>query len=522
MTLTVMGVTYTKGGPNQFTYTGIPVDYRVTIDPGSDFPPDTEISVRITASDIANNEMTPYLWYFNRPPTPPPTPPTCESLGCYTAPQVCIEPITGPTEVPPECPAMPICGDGRCELPETSISCRFDCIIPLPEPTVPPAQAHILSDLRFTAFNDALAIPLQGDNSVHVLPSLSYTVYLNQKNIPQIPARVYLKSATGTYALIPRSGTSEYTTGVVSPAEIGRTEEVIYIEYPDGTSDNLAYNLVVEQPGFVYEQSGDQDQRIAGSEVTVYEHTTTGKVIWNADVFGQMNPMETAINGEFRFMVPVGGVYSLEVKKDGYVTQATAAQRKDQNVMTEPVKVAKPLGAAIQDIASSGGTVTEKITQITEVIGDSFGQSVDRLGEMLTTWQNDPEVQEAVAKFTLPSVVMVAGFNLGGLIAFTLGALLWPLLALLLLKLRRVRSGNKPLSFEEFRAWLAKLNFSLEIPLFIIVALLAFLNPSPFLIGILMLQGAGTFIYGYIYERFRLKGSYKAKPKDYLSSLWGE
>jgi hypothetical protein len=94
---------------------------------------------------------------------------------------------------------------------------------------------------------------------------MSYTVYLNQKNIPQVPSKVFLKSATGTYALIPRTGTSEYTTTIISPTELGRYREVISLEYPDGTLDNLSYDLVVDQPGYVYEKSGTTETRTAGA-----------------------------------------------------------------------------------------------------------------------------------------------------------------------------------------------------------------------------------------------------------------
>ncbi|MFH0928381.1 MAG: Ig-like domain-containing protein [bacterium] len=71
LTVTIMGVTYTKNGVNRFTETGVALDYQISITPIAPFPADTLVTVRVTAQDLANNVMAPYSWSFNRPPLPP-------------------------------------------------------------------------------------------------------------------------------------------------------------------------------------------------------------------------------------------------------------------------------------------------------------------------------------------------------------------------------------------------------------------------------------------------------------------
>jgi len=63
----VDGIEYTLAGPNTFTYTGDPLNYRITVDPIQDFLPDTPVRVEIRAMDLASNVMNPYIYTFNEP-----------------------------------------------------------------------------------------------------------------------------------------------------------------------------------------------------------------------------------------------------------------------------------------------------------------------------------------------------------------------------------------------------------------------------------------------------------------------
>lgn len=72
--VTIDGIDYTLAGPNAFTYTGDPLNYRITVDPIQDFLPDTPVQVEIRAQDLSNNIMNPYIYSFNEP-IPDVTPP---------------------------------------------------------------------------------------------------------------------------------------------------------------------------------------------------------------------------------------------------------------------------------------------------------------------------------------------------------------------------------------------------------------------------------------------------------------
>jgi hypothetical protein len=71
----IHGTVYTLAGADKFTYTGVPLDYTITIQPAVAFPANTEIVAKVDAKDLDNNVMSTYVWTFNKPPPPPPPPP---------------------------------------------------------------------------------------------------------------------------------------------------------------------------------------------------------------------------------------------------------------------------------------------------------------------------------------------------------------------------------------------------------------------------------------------------------------
>lgn len=71
LSINVEGITYTKSGPNTFSYTGGAAAYDITINPAVDFPTGATIDVAIDAEDLANNPMSTYTYSFSLDSTPP-------------------------------------------------------------------------------------------------------------------------------------------------------------------------------------------------------------------------------------------------------------------------------------------------------------------------------------------------------------------------------------------------------------------------------------------------------------------
>ncbi|MFZ5365522.1 MAG: Ig-like domain-containing protein [Patescibacteria group bacterium] len=67
VTVKIEGIEYKLAGPNTFTYTGDPLNYRITVDTIQDFTPDTPVQVEIRGQDLSGNTMNPYIYTFNEP-----------------------------------------------------------------------------------------------------------------------------------------------------------------------------------------------------------------------------------------------------------------------------------------------------------------------------------------------------------------------------------------------------------------------------------------------------------------------
>ncbi len=91
-------------------------------------------------------------------------------------------------------------------------------------------------------------------------------------------------------------------------------------EYIENLSDGFEVNVkwLIDPSGYVYEV--DSDNRIEGVTTTVYYKDENGNVtLWEADEYGQKNPLITDEEGKYAWDVPEGE-WQVKYEKDGYET----------------------------------------------------------------------------------------------------------------------------------------------------------------------------------------------------------
>ena len=96
-------------------------------------------------------------------------------------------------------------------------------------------------------------------------------------------------------------------------------------EKPEPHATQNAERDVGRDPaGFVYE--GMESNRVSGVTTTVYYSAYpdgSGKVQWNAADYGQENPLQTNLYGQYQWMVPAG-YWQVKYEKPGFETQYSA------------------------------------------------------------------------------------------------------------------------------------------------------------------------------------------------------
>jgi len=104
---------------------------------------------------------------------------------------------------------------------------------------------------------------------------------------------------------------------------------------------------LIDPSGYVYDASIGTSARIQGATATLY--TSPGGVLWNAALFGQVNPQITDAQGNYGWNVPAGSYYVV-VSRAGYTTTTSIT-------VTVPPPVTT-LNIGMQPVAAPPGPAT--------------------------------------------------------------------------------------------------------------------------------------------------------------------
>lgn len=402
---TVDGVDYSLTGPYFFTYSGDVLDYYLEIDPIADWPDQTEITISVYGCDVAGNCKT-TVWRFNKPPPPPPT---CEEI--YVQCDYWYETYDCELEeiVCEDCPACPVCPGDEIDGVEV-IEEELD----LPEVTAD----ELMNRDAVSAFALSERVPLGIDalGFFYLLPSVDYTIKLDQTYLPQEVSSVQWFADGTRYSLADKAGV--YTGNFMSPSETGAYPTHLIVSYMDGTVDRLDFTMMNMPYAQVMTETETGDYvATAGVQVTVLDAQGN---LWNADYYLQENPTYTDASGEYGFLVPSGS-YALEFSYEGYDPE------RDEvtviNVINDP-QMMDLLPATLSEIL------------------DNPLLAIDAIDFYLDEVRDIPGVPEAAA-FSIPPMLLLA---LGNLLLLALLFSLLPFLQYLftapfLLIARRKRKG---------------------------------------------------------------------------------
>jgi len=393
----VQGVDYTYDGVNRFTHSGDAMDYFITVDPITDFPDGVMVRVQVDAEDLDNNVMSPYRWFFNEPPVPPPVPPTCEELGCPT-PEECIT----PEEVP------------ECVEPE---------VLEIPETTVEPGEMVSRDRIEFWASRRTVRLFPDSLQTIKVLTGTTYSVLISRDAFSKEVEEIWWYSGASSYRLAFDAGRNGYWTDIGANESVTAVPSHIIINYSDGTTDVSDYIVQTVPYGWVYEQTAEGQAPVDNAKVTVYKVESPG-VVWNAGAYYQSNPDWTAVDGQFGFYVPQG-YYYLTVEKPGYETAQTATFYVRSSIINSPLqleKIPEPV------------TIVEEVGQAAALVGETITDTAEKIQAAIADFV--PEPVEEAADYIAPAAVGLALLNLGtavslaNLLPFLYGLITQPLLLL--------------------------------------------------------------------------------------------
>ncbi len=366
------------------------------------------------------------------PAAAPPPPPVCGDNVCVapettlSCPADCsVGPVCGnaacePPEdnlsCPADCPAGPppppgpVCGNAACEPPEDSNSCPADCPAPPAEPPVvpPPQQSEtepIDADLiRYYALGRRLELHRDGSGFFRILPGRTLSVLIPEAAPPRSVASITLNFGQGSYLFaepVPSETERAWSVDVAAPANTGVVSGTIIVTYEDDTSDIVPFEIRVEGFGTIYARKEGRDVPVAGAVVKIERHVNPW-FDWDATPYLQTNPVTTAADGSFAYMVPQGE-YRIAVTHDGHRAYLSAPFNVTTEVVNPRIELI-PLPPTLTEVIVPGAPIVENIGNVARALG-AQGAYVTKIFQNEVV--EDPRVKTAATSYVVPAAAAV-------------------------------------------------------------------------------------------------------------------
>ncbi len=305
-------------------------------------------------------------------------------------------------------PVVAVCGNGICDVNESTLSCLVDCpVVPqIPEVEVPPTTVSgeeklNASDLFIYVVGKTIRLAM--DNAeVEVYPGLTLVVVIPDVAIPR-PIRTAIVNFLGrAFAM---TETNSYEVVLPVPLTLVPQSLVAVVNYIDGSTDSASMTINIRPRPRVVDTNGVP---VAGAEVELLREVSGEFVTWSAAPFEQVNPVQSANDGSFGFVVPEG-LYRIRVSKSGYLTNLIGAFNQKPGIITG-------------DITLIHLPEPDLLSQI-DFVGEVARQTVENI-------RNDEQLRDQAESVATPAIVGVAVINAVAVGAAT--ASLAPFLASLL------------------------------------------------------------------------------------------
>ncbi len=197
----------------------------------------------------------------------------------------------------------------------------------------------------------------------------------------------------------------------VSPNSSGNHQFRVSLSHSSGNKDVFTWTLRTEEYGGIFDAVTNVP--LYGAVVSIFANPS--RELWNASIYGQINPITTTADGKFGFIVP-NGEYTLRIEKQGFDVVEDRLTVNDhivslnkfltQSVTFEPkVEEKVVLSPEIQldaQIKKNLETITNKIEETIKV-----SETAGKVSEKLEEFSLNPTVQVATRRIVPPVSVGV-------------------------------------------------------------------------------------------------------------------
>ncbi|MSR85255.1 hypothetical protein EXS71_02350 [Candidatus Uhrbacteria bacterium] len=269
--------------------------------------------------------------------------------------------------------------------------------------TVPllPAQAIALTP-EFYAHDGAIQLQANLSGRLSAFAGQGIFLRLSVIGLPALVTGGSVRIGSALYALAPSLAGDAWIVTFV-PALIPSDVSVsIVLEFSDKTFGSAERIIRVFPLGRVVEDTllGLSDQPISAASVNLFERHGGELTLWNGKRFGQANPVASAKDGSYGFLVP-NGSYRLQISKTGYSTSTRDIEVSD-NVVGFLMGLKKN-PKSFREVINPSAPLAQNVRAVAEEAGRVVNQALEAV--------RTPENQAIAQTIVAPTVVTIAAAN---------------------------------------------------------------------------------------------------------------
>lgn len=278
--------------------------------------------------------------------------------------------------------------------------------------TVPDFAKLGLQDIDFFVGNGKISLAPAG-SMITSLAGTGLMVSVSKDDLASTPVAVLLRVNGDRHQLVLDAQGKNYYTVITFPG-IGSYQAYLEVDYGASQFDSVGFKIQGLPYGDVL---GENNQRLSGVKVSLYHKD--GRLM-SMDVYGQVNPFLTNINGNYGWVVP-NGEYYLLAEMVGYYDRKTPVFQVSNhlvnsqlNLIVKPKKIKEiidhgaTLSTNVKNVAKNLGQKTKAVSQLTwrgtKDVAQATAKAVDEIAD-------NPEVEKAVEKVVAPVAVGVVAVS---------------------------------------------------------------------------------------------------------------
>jgi len=193
--------------------------------------------------------------------------------------------------------------------------------IVVPTSTTPVTPGIVITPEYFAA-NGTVQLIENAAGQIASIVGRPVSVRVPTAGLGRVPQSATIQVGSSLYALTPLLNGESWGATFVPSNRIENVPVTVTFHFADGTEARASTVISVQGMARILSREGVNPNPVAlpGAKVTLYEMTVSGWQVWNGSRYGQANPMQSAADGSYGFIVK-NGSYRIVAEKDGYQTQ---------------------------------------------------------------------------------------------------------------------------------------------------------------------------------------------------------